>query len=283
MLAQFQARYPTGSLISELLTIYQGKFVVRVLAQVEGITRATGLAAAETLESAEDRARSRALEVMAIDQAIPQPATTLTQTSDIQELEQSLTEKTVSPLIKQKQQNFSFDNTDEISASAYSAFAPALPVEESTPATTELPGIKGKRKTSGKNSSQNLNLNSTPLEPLQPEFEDFSTTPVIQADTTDNPAIVSSNVTPFAPRSYSSQTSVGVSEPTGVATEFDTNEPIDLSDAIAQTDVELERLDWSKQKGRDHLLQKYGKRSRQQLDKDELLEFLDYLKSQPSP
>lgn len=54
MFAQFQASYPTGGLISELLTIYQGKFVVRVLVQVEGITRATGIAAAETPELAED-------------------------------------------------------------------------------------------------------------------------------------------------------------------------------------------------------------------------------------
>ena len=68
MLAQFQACYPTGSLISELLSIYQGKFVVRVSAQVEGVTRATGMAAAETLELAEDRARVRALTVLVIDE-----------------------------------------------------------------------------------------------------------------------------------------------------------------------------------------------------------------------
>ena len=68
MLAQFQACYPTGSLISELLSIYQGKFVVRVSAQVEGVTRATGMAAAETPELAEDRARVRALAVLMIDE-----------------------------------------------------------------------------------------------------------------------------------------------------------------------------------------------------------------------
>jgi hypothetical protein len=67
MLAQFQARYPQSSLISDLLTIYQGKFVVRVSAQVEGVTRATGMAAAETLELAEDRARERAIAVLAVD------------------------------------------------------------------------------------------------------------------------------------------------------------------------------------------------------------------------
>jgi hypothetical protein len=49
------------SLISELLTIYQGKFIVRVAVQVDGIVRATGMAAAEILETAEDKARERAI------------------------------------------------------------------------------------------------------------------------------------------------------------------------------------------------------------------------------
>jgi len=38
MLPQFKL-ISTGSLVSELLTIYQGKFVVRVSVQVEGVTR----------------------------------------------------------------------------------------------------------------------------------------------------------------------------------------------------------------------------------------------------
>jgi ribonuclease R len=64
MLAQFQARYPTASLLSQLLTIYQGKFVVQVSVQIEGVVRSTGLAAAETIELAEDRARTRAIALL---------------------------------------------------------------------------------------------------------------------------------------------------------------------------------------------------------------------------
>ena len=64
ILTRLLALYPTGSLISELLQIHEGKFVVRASVQVDGVTRATGLAAVETLELAEDRARSRALMVL---------------------------------------------------------------------------------------------------------------------------------------------------------------------------------------------------------------------------
>lgn len=57
-------------------------------------------------------------------------------------------------------------------------------------------------------------------------------------------------------------------------------EPIDLSDVIAQTDIELKRLGWTHVQGRQFLAQTYNKRSRQQLTDSELLEFLEYLKVQ---
>lgn len=52
---------------------------------------------------------------------------------------------------------------------------------------------------------------------------------------------------------------------------------IDLSDVIAQTDVELTRLGWTSMQGREYLEKTYGKRSRQQLTDDELMSFLLYL------
>ncbi len=58
--------------------------------------------------------------------------------------------------------------------------------------------------------------------------------------------------------------------------------PADLSEVIAQTDVELKRLRWTTAKGRKYLEQVYGKRSRQHLTDDELLEFLHYLQSLPA-
>jgi len=48
MFARLLALYPKASLISDLLQIYEGKFVVRAEVQVNSITRATGLACAET-------------------------------------------------------------------------------------------------------------------------------------------------------------------------------------------------------------------------------------------
>ena len=60
-------------------------------------------------------------------------------------------------------------------------------------------------------------------------------------------------------------------------------EPIDLSDVIAQTDVEMERLGWTPQQGREYLIQTYGKRGRTLLTEEELLDFLQHLESKPTP
>ncbi len=54
--------------------------------------------------------------------------------------------------------------------------------------------------------------------------------------------------------------------------------PIDLSEIIDQTSVEMKRLGWTTEQGRQYLKQRFGKESRQQLSTDELEQFLDYLK-----
>ncbi|MEM7063602.1 MAG: hypothetical protein AAF572_10615 [Cyanobacteria bacterium P01_B01_bin.77] len=64
---------------------------------------------------------------------------------------------------------------------------------------------------------------------------------------------------------------------------FDDSNPVDLSDIIAQTDVEMARLGWSSLQGRTYLEKTFNKRSRQQLTDEELLTFLLYLESQTTP
>ncbi len=73
-------------------------------------------------------------------------------------------------------------------------------------------------------------------------------------------------------------------EPSKVTTlGVDPNAPIDFSEIISRSNVELKRLGWTSDQGRNYLLQTYGKRSRQLLSDEELLEFLIYLEAQPNP
>jgi len=269
MLAQFQARYPTGSLISELLTIYQGKFVIRVSVQIEGVTRATGIAAAETPELAEDKARSRAIAVLAIDLAPPLPES-MPKSADVKLAEP--VSKAASSLEQTRQINHSGTATSEwLNDLDYSS--PSL--EESKPAPAVSPEAKGK--------SDRFPSTSTYSDAEEDIFKDFGIMSGSQPGSSGASQESFGNVTPLIPNSYSPQESTGAignksAEPLARA-----SEPIDLSDAIARTTVEMNRLQWSKQKGREYLVQTYGKRSRQELNDEEMLEFLHYLESQPSP
>ncbi len=229
MLAQFQNLYPNGSIISELIEIFQGKYIVRVSVQLEGITRATGIAGAETVEAAEDQARNRALTVLGIKD-IPGEVT------------KSALPSVVSPPIKSRSDELkpisSVNNTQ--------VYTPPV-VEEQIDTKVIKPEI---------------------FPSQEPEYQPLSEVPL-------------SNVTPFTPRSYTPYEDVGVQSAVGKKKRH--NEPINLSDVIAQTDVEIERLGWTPEQGKDYLVKTYGKRGRSLLSEEELRNFLTYLKSQPDP
>ncbi len=66
LFTRLQTRYPTSNLVSELVQIHQDSYVVRSLIQVGGVTLATAMAAATSVEEAEDRSRLRALAILGI-------------------------------------------------------------------------------------------------------------------------------------------------------------------------------------------------------------------------
>ncbi|MBE9128711.1 MULTISPECIES: DUF3987 domain-containing protein [unclassified Coleofasciculus] len=60
--------------------------------------------------------------------------------------------------------------------------------------------------------------------------------------------------------------------------------PIHTYESITEEiDIEMRRLGWDKSTGRDYLEQTYGKRSRQLLTDEEMSDFLNHLKSLPTP
>lgn len=317
MLTEFQARYPQGSLISELLTIYQGKFVVRVLVQVDGVIRASGMAAAQTPELAEDEARMRALAVMAIDQAsAPLPSSVSTQ--PVAEVKPDAPLQTA-PASAPAQPNFqpteAITTIESLSGPTYNSVSPPITEFNSRFKDNSSPYSEG---------FQNLSFDSTlEAEETTTAMEDFGVTLDVQAKNSDFPSLRSpSDETSIFSHNSEQPSDSGFQEPTEVS------EPIDLSDdlslievklkelgwnadqeskylertygkkshqqltaqqvqefrhyleLLSQTSKELKELKWSNQKGQDHLIRTYNKRSRQQLTHQELQEFLEYLQSE---
>lgn len=112
----------------------------------------------------------------------------------------------------------------------------------------------------------------TPLPPVAPEPE------VAESDDMGRP------IDSITPDEAPAPAEVPASSLAAAAMEnFDDTNPVDLSDVIAQTDVEMARLGWSNNQGRTYLEQTFNKRSRQQLTDEELLTFLLYLESQATP
>ncbi len=264
MLTQFRQCYPQGSLISELLTIDAGQYVVRVSVQNQGLTLGTGLAAARMLEEAEDKARKRALETLDLTFPLSQPTSLPTTVEpDAPSLPELL--PTSGPEKKKKSTKSSHSSQKEdleivqlseetleiVQLSEETAVdSPPSPEVEAETAQEEVKPSETETKTaSEKNGLAAKNLEITLEKPLS--FEETAE-PEIEVET--------------------SETAEAVTPP------LDFSQPMDFSDVIAETNVELKRLGWTQEQGRNYLIQTYGKRSRQLLSDEELVEFLQYLK-----
>jgi hypothetical protein len=291
MLAQFQSLYPKGSLISELVQIFQGKYIVRASVQIEGVTRATGMAAAETVEAAEDQARTRALIVLGITNAPQQSVVFSSNPIPPVQLNPSLNIKggldESAAYSSAKDENFVSSQWPMVSDKEISI--PPSKVRNIKPEvvtnTNEQYGYSSGASLPSDSYSQDLGQNfpvttNRELE-FEPPVENLEITFDNQVENQTFPAISANNVTPFTPRSYSPQEDVATPLVTGKRKKK--AEPVDLSDVIAKTDVELQRLGWTPEQGREHLIETYGKRGRTLLTEEELHGFLKYLQSQPDP
>lgn len=286
MLAQFQARYPTASLLSQLLTIYQGRFIVQVSIQIENVTRATGMAAAETIELAEDRARLRAIALISPPEITPSVQVTSPQ------------EGALVPAISELTAPSSVTNLSNSERS----FAPTPP-----PALEDYPEFAP---ISSKDYSALPELNSDPV-------EEFGTEPI--SPISSSPVASLSNVTPFVSRNPNEVppllNPIAVTEPidlsdTLIAIETELRnlrwtaeqerkyinriykkasrdllsteqlfEFLNYLQVFAQTGKELERLGWNNQQGQDYLMENYKVRSRQYLSYQELKDFFQHLQA----
>jgi hypothetical protein len=266
MIRKFRSRYPQGSLISELLTIKQGKYVVRVMVQENSITLGTGLGAEDTLEKAEDIARMRALSTLDLDYnpitSTIEPETAVELKTNL-EVKPSQSMETLQPEAISEIRN---QHSEEVSVSVPETSKPAKkiktvtnkpePVVESTPVAEILEPV----------------VESTPVAEIpEPVVE---STPVAEIP---EPVVES---TPVAEIPEPVITKESISEPQEVISSAAT---VDYSDIIFRTDIELRRLGWGKEEGRKHLIETYGKKSRHVLSDGELLEFLQYLENLPTP
>ena len=308
MLTQFRILYPQGGVISELVTINHGKYIVRVLIKVGSITLGTGLAGADTIEEAEDAARTRALESLKLD-SVYLNSNNLN-TPQTQENHYS---GTIATTVKTHEPSSSKVPNISVVAQTYSE---TLLPEQQIPVATSVKVPKTSiiearssrppafaEKTTSQFSDQVLsvsNINEIVTQPVEKVF--LKPLSVEEKPTSYDEKLAESMKEGSQKYSQAQEIFIGTPEigkiptPTTPITQelpdvsfseeqsplTTIEEPLDFSEIIARSDVEMKRLGWTKVQGREYLIQTYGKQSRQVLSDEELLEFLYYLESLPT-
>jgi len=247
LIAQFYQRYPAGSLTAELIQIHDAQFIVRASVQINGEVRATGMAAATTIEAAEDQARLRAITLLAT--ALP-PLVAETSLPGIGLKPNGSAAIADTPLPDPLSSPPDWLEPDTSTGRALACTSSISPSSSEQP---ELPLAAN----SSLDRAAELSLTSPP-KPKQKSSLGRS----------------SGNQLPAQGQNVLASKSTSSPEPKASG-------PIDLSDVIAQTTTEMKRLGWSEQQGRDYLQATFGKRSRQHLTDEELLAFCNYLAAQP--
>ncbi|AFZ34404.1 hypothetical protein Sta7437_0816 [Stanieria cyanosphaera PCC 7437] len=290
MLIQFRHLYPDGSLISKLLTIDHGNYIVKVSVKVAGKTVATGLAAAQTVEMAEDRARERALATLVMEKSV----LAKNNNQDLKESQKPQTD------IKQQQivepvfieQNLQVKETVEEVTSPTSQTSFSLETEASVQDTLNLvsPSINTSPQNNDYNSfdsvieiqeqttfeEDNETINF-PIEESLPHSETISSSHSIPSLFDVNSTESTAEDELLEDNDFEQQTAPLSSGNNSEILEITFNEIID------QTDREMKRLGWTKEIGKEFLKAHYGKKSRLHLNDEELLAFLDYLQKLPTP
>ena len=306
LFTQLQSRYPTSSLVAELVDAQADRFVVRALVQLGGVTLATGLASATTIEAAEDQARLRVLALLGLHKpadraplnfAIPTPSFTSSpmQPSSTQPFETVLPDS--KPLASVPLTTLP---EPEFTPAAPPEVTPAVPVTAVAQPVVPQPSIAPLSF-----DSDSLDLENSGSDQVDYAFEPGLNSEFVESDSNladdrsldepeDMPVEYASDEEEFPLYEPLTPTTSGISVDLSMPTSKPSKtkkaapaapiatEPLDLSSLIALTDVEMQRTGLSKKRGQAYLMETFGKQTRADLDEDQLLDFLNYLKALPS-
>ncbi|PZV17277.1 MAG: hypothetical protein DCF22_03695 [Leptolyngbya sp.] len=322
---QLQKHYPTSALVTELVQIHQERFIVKAIVLISGAAIATGMAESANLETAEDQARLRVLDLLGISVVsktfnldsltAPEPLPARINSDRLPEIPlPEIPSTSISPPIDN---GFPIKSLPSLDLETVGVSAPlplpgvpmpAISVDLPMPFSTALFPTDGmpaeEAMLTEEDSAEAVN---DFVEEYLPNVEDYGTgyedsepedlppgSEFLEDSFPQDLVIATEVISPIAPAevvqedqlltpAHSSKPKKAIAEETPVAANpDDANEPDDLSTLIAHTDIEMDRIGWTKQEGRDYLKRTYKKSTRQRLDLDELMDFLNYLRALPS-
>lgn len=272
MLAKFRHRYPQGSLVSELIKIDRGTYIVKALVQIDRVILATALASGATVEAAEDAAKERAIASLFLEDSSNSTAPNSSkQTERLNDTSasQATTQDSVPANTSNNQiVNFSKSQTEPAAVSDPPFVSPFPLGSASVPSELDArdkPILETVKPAAANTPVGQFNLDTAPEPNPEPSSNLFGDTFAAANPTIDSGA--SDSAEPF-------------SNKPGDGSQL---EAMDFNEIKQKTDIEIRRLGWTKEQGREFLMSRYGKRSRLHLKDEQLIEFLHYLEDLPNP
>jgi hypothetical protein len=288
VLGEFRQRYPQGSLVSKLIDIDRGIYIVKVSVIVDNITLSTGLAGRERVEIAEDAARERAIAALMVNTDNAVAVSSVENNLITAPVESS--NKPVSLPIAKETILTNPTNSDRDAENSHTIDLPNyLTKNEAQPDPIVL------------SSEQKLESSFDDSVASQPNFKPEVTAEFLSEEVitqAQNPPIAASadlfegtlnnNIDTNTRSNHSLMDQEYSPDPSPLLSTENLSDSenlaeINFNEIKHKTDLEIKRLGWTKDDGREFLKSRYGKRSRLQLTDNQLLEFLQYLESQPNP
>lgn len=257
LLIQLRSHHPTGCLLSELVQVVDGQYVVRATVEVDGASIASAMSAATTIEVAEDQARSRVLAIIGLT---PLP---------LRELKPAATRiPDVAPEV--------------VAETVLASSEPAAEPDSAAPTVSKAKAkaTKSKAKAATKSTNAKVSVPAPPAPVVEMPVAEAAVEPAVEPSVEITGGDDGSDELELE---YEFTIDGEPLDPSTIGDDLPPAEPtIDLSDAIAQIGTEIERIGWTKKQGSAYLQETYGKRTRAELTETELLDFLHYLKALPS-
>ncbi len=281
MLERFRVYYPTACLISELITIHNGKYVVRVLVLVNGETLASGLGAADTVESAEDQARERALATLPLDQSISAPHTSVTLPSYSPTSEGIPQSKvSVNTSLERNTEESAIELSNEDSSSISHTPTVSYELEEpeisTPPVKEELQSVQSSLDYQDVSySTQNASVFGDNW--LDAKYGTDRTEEKIdgtEEQLSDSINAQESHINISESINYETNIAESTNTNDGI---YSSNQSQDSSNDNAKIDILIDSLGWGKEKEQDFIEQNYSQKTRSFLTPEELLHFHQYL------
>jgi hypothetical protein len=289
MFDQFWQQYPQGSILSDLVQIHKDLYVVKVTLSSSGQPLVATLAAADRLETAESMARERAMQILGCEEAVvalpPEtisvPEVRLETISQPEPISTSVPAIAAQPSCPEPlgmridQENSVVvepDNLETIADPLTTAIEPdELPVasEQIDDESAPLPSTNLSMESLSSNGSTPAHLEMVTVAPMLPASEVSPTPQISEESMVTTPAKTRSKKAPAPP----------VESPP--ATPNDDAAPLSVTDIIPLINMELKRLNWSREQGRDYMVSLYNKRASSLLSDEELFGLLQHLQDEP--